>query len=391
MLLGPGDDCAVIARAVALLVTIDALVEGVHFRRGWLSPAELGRRAFAVNASDLAAMGGAPRWGVVQIAAPPRLPAADVAAISRALAAAARRAGATLVGGNLSRARELSVALALIGEAPPRPVTRAGARPGDALYVTGQLGGSALGVRLLRRGIRSGPAVRRFRAPTPRLVAGALLARRRLASAMIDVSDGLLQDLGHLCAASAVGARLELARVPCSPAVRRAGIDLALSGGEDYELLFAVPRRREAALMRVASQFGCAVTRIGECTREPGIHVIDGATRARGPPAGMPFPNHGFRGPGSVVPRARTCHNSRRRAGEPAQISAASRRASGSTRRSTPSSISVRGPRLRQGRSPSALRLGVPRWCWSGARLSSRCDRPPLRARGRGHRHPPRC
>jgi len=276
VLLGPGDDCAVVApRGRALLVTIDALVEGVHFRRGWLSPAELGRKAFAVNASDLAAMGGAPRWGVVQIAAPPRLPAADVVAISRAIAAAARRAGASLVGGNLSRARELSVALALIGEAPPRPVTRAGARPGDALYVTGRIGDAALGVRLLRRGIRSGPAVSRFRAPTPRLAAGALLARRRLASAMIDVSDGLLQDLGHLCAASAVGARIELARVPCAPAVRRAGIDLALTGGEDYELLFAVPRRRETALARVASQFGCAVTRIGECTRGGGIRVVD--------------------------------------------------------------------------------------------------------------------
>ncbi len=283
VILGPGDDCAVVApRGRTLLVTVDALVEGVHFRRNWLTPTELGRKAFAVNASDLAAMGGTPRWGVVQIAAPSHLPAADVVAITRALAAAARRAGAGLVGGNLSRARELSVTLTLIGDAPPRPVTRAGARPGDALYVTGRLGEAALGVRLLRSGrAASGPAVRRFRTPTPRLAAGSLLARRGLASAMIDVSDGLFQDLGHLCAASAVGARIELACVPCSPAVRHAGIALALTGGEDYELLFSVPPRREAALARAAGRFECAVTRIGECTRGGGITVVDAAGQER--------------------------------------------------------------------------------------------------------------
>ncbi|HSQ00851.1 MAG TPA: thiamine-phosphate kinase, partial [Candidatus Dormibacteraeota bacterium] len=161
VLLGPGDDCAVVApRGRALLFTIDALVEGVHFRRDWLTLAELGRKAFAVTASDIAAMGGIPRWCVLQIATPPRTAAADATTISRAIAAAAARAGAALVGGNLSRARELSVALALIGDAPPRPLTRAGARPGDALYVTGRLGDAALGLRLLRRRRdASGPAV----------------------------------------------------------------------------------------------------------------------------------------------------------------------------------------------------------------------------------------
>ena len=274
--LGPGDDCAVVAARGALLLTVDALVEGVHFRRDWLTPAALGRKAFAVNASDIAAMGGQPRWCVVQIGAPARTPAADVAAISRAVAGAAARAGAALVGGNLSRAAELSVTLALIGAAPPRPLTRAGARPGDAIYVTGALGDAALGVRLLRRErTAQGAAVRRFRAPTPRLAAGALLARRRLASAMIDVSDGLVQDLGHLCAASRVGARVELARVPCSAAVRRAGVELALHGGEDYELLFTVPPRREAALARAAGQLGCRITRIGEVTRGRRVRVVD--------------------------------------------------------------------------------------------------------------------
>lgn len=281
--LGPGDDCAIVVPgARPLLLTVDALVEGVHFRRAWLTPAQLGRRAFAVNASDIAAMGGAPRWCVVHIGAPPRVPAADVAAVSRGLAAAARRAGATLVGGNLSRAAELSVTVALIGEAPPRPVTRAGARPGDALYVTGRLGLAGLGVRRLRRDARAADAAaRRWRQPIARLAAGAALARRGLASAMIDVSDGLLQDLGHLCRASGVGAALEIARLP-------AGADpaLALRGGEDYELLFAVPPRREAALARAASSLGCPITRIGECTRARRIQVLDATGRSVRAPGG---------------------------------------------------------------------------------------------------------
>jgi thiamine-monophosphate kinase len=283
VLLGPGDDCAVVrTRAGGLLITVDALVAGVHFRPGWLTPAALGRKAFAVNASDVAAMRGAPRWCVTHIGAPPRTPAAAVEAIARGVAAAAAAVGAAAVGGNLSRAAELSVTVTLVGAAPPRPLTRAGARPGDVLYVTGTLGDAALGVRQLRRSSAArGPQVARFRRPLARLAAGALLARRRIASAMIDVSDGLLQDLGHLCAASRVGARLELARLPCSAAVRRAGLGLALAGGEDYELLFSVPPRRAAALTRHAAALGCRITRIGVCTaRRDGLRVVDAHGRA---------------------------------------------------------------------------------------------------------------
>ncbi len=286
VVLGVGDDCAVLgAPRQPLLFTVDGLVEGVHFRPGWLTPSQLGRKAFAVNASDVAAMGGRPRWCVVQLAAPTSTRAAGLLAISRAVAAAAAAAGAALVGGNLSRASELSVCVALIGAAPPRPVRRTGARVGDRLYVTGALGEAALGRRLLaRRRAARGTAVDRFRAPTARLDAGSLLARHRLASAMIDVSDGLLQDLGHLCAASGVGAAVELARLPISPAVRRAGIDLALYGGEDYELLCAVPPRREAALRRIAARLDCPLTRIGVCTaRAAGVRLIGeggGARRA---------------------------------------------------------------------------------------------------------------
>ena len=281
--LGPGDDCAVVeTRSGRLLLTIDALVEGVHFRRGWLTPQQLGRKAFLVNASDIAAMGGAPRWCAINLTAPPHAPAADLAAISRGVAAAAQEHGAVLVGGNLARARQISVALALLGDAPPRPVTRRGAKAGDLLFVTGHLGEAALGLRELRRdpAARSA-AVQRFREPPVRLRAGALLARSRLASALIDVSDGLVQDLGHLCAASRVGARLFIDHIPMPPPVRRAGVRLALTGGEDYELLCAVPARHRRRVERLAARFGCAFTRIGECVpARGGVRVVDAEGRA---------------------------------------------------------------------------------------------------------------
>jgi thiamine-monophosphate kinase len=260
--LGPGDDCAVVrSGARQLLLTVDALVEGVHFLPGWLTPAQLGRKAFLVNASDVAAMGGAPRWCVLNLAAPRSARAADLAAISRGVAAAAAAAGASLVGGNLSRARELSVTVALVGEAPERPLTRRGARPGDLLYVTGALGEAVLGVRQLRRdaGAR-GAAVRRFRTPPVRLRAGALLARSGLAAAMIDVSDGLVQDLRHLCSASRVGARIALERVPAPPPEART-------------TSCSVPFRRVIVAASSASRRGLAVrsrTSGRACRHAPG-------------------------------------------------------------------------------------------------------------------------
>jgi thiamine-monophosphate kinase len=281
VVLGAGDDCAIVALGgQRLLFTVDALVEGVHFRPAWMTPSQIGRKLFAVNASDVAAMGGRPRWCVLDVGAPGRTAAADLLALARAAAAAAAEAGAVLVGGNLTSAPALSATLALIGEAPPRPVLRRGARPGDLLYVTGTLGDAALGLRALRRDAAArGVAVRRFRAPTPRLRAGALLARGGLARAMIDVSDGLVQDLGHVCAASGVGARIELARVPASAAVRAADVGLALTGGEDYELLCAVAPASRGRAERVARRFGCRFTRIGVCTPGAGVRVVDAQGR----------------------------------------------------------------------------------------------------------------
>lgn len=283
VLVGPGDDAALVAGATRrLLVTTDALVEGVHFRRGWLRPEQIGRKAYLVNASDIAAMGGRPRFCLVSVGASPDLPSRDLIALHRGLRAAADETGAQLVGGNLTRAPELFVSVTLLGEAPRRPALRSGARPGDLLYVTGTLGDAALGLEMLRRdpGARGAP-VSRFREPPERLRAGALLSRPGHASAMIDVSDGLLQDLGHLCRASGVGARVDASLLPASRSVRRRGLSLALGGGEDYELLCAVPARNQARVERLRSRIGCRLTRIGCCVpQRSGLQVIDERGRA---------------------------------------------------------------------------------------------------------------
>ncbi len=283
VLLGPGDDTAVL-RAVRrpMLLTTDALVEHVHFRRRWLSWRALGARVFEVNASDIAAMGGRPIAAVLGVAAPPDLPTAALRDIVRGLCTAARRAGAALAGGNLASARDVSLTVALVGEAPASPVTRAGGRAGDQLFVTGHLGGAALGLRLLRRPrhISGGDAaIRRWQRPVARLRAGGVVARRGLATAMIDLSDGLLLDASRLCRASRVGAVLRSDRLPLAPALRglmpRAALELALAGGEDYELLFAVPPSQVAALGRLRTTLGCRVSHVGALVPGSGVRVID--------------------------------------------------------------------------------------------------------------------
>lgn len=277
VVVGPGDDCAVLRiGGRSWIWTTDCQIEGTHFDRRWMTPRQIGRKAYLVNASDIAAMGGRPRYALVSLAAPSELLARDLADVQRGIVAAAEQDGAVVVGGNLARAPGLEVSLSLLGTAPRRAVLRSGGRPGDALYVTGSLGEAALGLRRLGEnpGAR-GRAVSRFRRPQPRLRAGAILAERGLASAMIDLSDGLSQDLGRLCRASGVGARIELEALPMTGAVRRAGVALALSGGEDYELLCAVPVRKEKLLSRLSRNFGCAMTRIGELTGAgEGIVVI---------------------------------------------------------------------------------------------------------------------
>jgi thiamine-monophosphate kinase len=263
---GPGDDAAVLrAERRPFVVTTDALHEGVHFRRGWASWPVLGRRALRASLSDLSAMAAAPRASVLALGVPRGMAAHDLHAFARAYAAEGRRHGAPLVGGNVSRAARFAATSTVLGVLPGTAVTRAGARPGDALFVTGSVGGMAAAVRARR-------ANRRAALPLPPVRVAAGLALAGIASAMIDVSDGIVQDLGHVCRASRVGAEVDLSRLPLAASCRRlgaAGRILAATGGEDYELLFTVPTARLRRL--AAARLGCRVTRIG--TILPGRRV----------------------------------------------------------------------------------------------------------------------
>jgi thiamine-monophosphate kinase len=274
-------------------------VEDVHFTRAHFSPEDIGHKALAVNLSDLAAMGAKPAWFLCALALPADFSQAHAVRLARGMAQLARESRIALVGGNVTRARELSVTLTVAGSAPLRPLTRAGARAGELLYVSGTLGEARLGLRQLQEGVRRGEPVRRQRRPTPRLALGRLAAR--FASAGLDLSDGLAQDLRHLCEASGVGARVELARLPVRPAVVRAlggseaGLRQALAGGEDYELLLALPPARARAFERACAQAGHTVTRVGALTPGRERVILDAKGRRVAPPAGH---DHLASGPG---------------------------------------------------------------------------------------------
>jgi len=267
--LGIGDDAALlrVRRGEAVAVTSDAFVEDVHFRLDQETPRVAGRRALAANLSDLAAMGARPLGFTLALAAPPETPLRTVLGMGRGLLDLAVRYACPWVGGNVTRASELSLTIAAVGAVPPgRALRRDGARPGDRVLVTGSLGGAALA--------RARGRVRG--APEPRLAAGRALRGR--ATACIDVSDGLLADLGHLCEASGVGAELDARRVPrprgFEAACRRLGLEpdrLALAGGDDLELLFTVPERGPGA-PALAARLGVPVTQVGVLDRR-GLRV----------------------------------------------------------------------------------------------------------------------
>lgn len=289
---GPGDDCAVVPPARGeLCVTTDAVFEGVHFSSARFSPEDIGHKALAVNLSDLASMGAKPTWFVCALALPPTATAKLIRGLARGMSALARQSGIRLVGGNFTRASELSITVTAAGEVPRGgALLRSGGRPGDVLFVTGTLGDARLGLLRLQAGITRAPELRRQRRPTPKLRAG--LIARRFASAAVDLSDGLAQDLGHLCKASGVGAHVSLERLPLSRAMGDAFASaedaalLALAGGEDYELLLAVPPARAAAFARACRRAGEQVTDIGVLTRGDDL-LIESASGARiAPPEG---------------------------------------------------------------------------------------------------------
>jgi len=286
-LLGPGDDAAIIARgAGAQLVTIDSMVEGMHFDLRWGTPEQLGARALIVNLSDIAAMGGAPKACVVNLAIRPGLSPEFFERMYAGLGRAARVARVDVIGGNIARAEQLAITIALIGDAPAKPLRRDAARPGDGIFVTGTLGDAAVGWRILEGKLRARGAARthlinRYLAPTARLAAGARLARIRPAPAAIDISDGLWQDLGHILKRSRVGAEIDPSAIPVSDAYRavmRGDLSLALGGGEDYELLFCV--RPKYGARRLAAMLGVPVARIGTIVKGREARFLGGGAPA---------------------------------------------------------------------------------------------------------------
>jgi thiamine-monophosphate kinase len=289
--LGSGDDAAITVPSGATATSVDALVEGVHFDRDTASLAQIGHKALAAALSDLAAMGAEPGEAYVVLGLPPDLGEAGCIELLDGMATLARASKTSLVGGDVSRAEQLVLAITVVGHAaePERLVSRAGAQPGDALVLSGDLGGAAAGLLLLERpelGKAIAPeTAERLRLrqlePQPRLGAGMALAALG-ATAMIDLSDGLGGDAGHLAESSGAGLRIDAAGLPLAAGVAEiasaAGHDptqLAISGGEDYELLASVPAEQVERARKVVAEAseGLGLSPIGEVVAGEGVEI----------------------------------------------------------------------------------------------------------------------
>lgn len=249
VILGVGDDCAAIKISMdfRLLLTTDMLIEGIHFRRDWMTPFEIGRKAMLVNLSDIAAMGGVPRYALVSVGLPKGMGLGGAADLFKGLRRTAEGEGVSIVGGDTNASPRLVVNVTLVGEVRGRVLTRSGARVGDDIWVTGTLGQSSLGLAALRRGRKKGYEryIRSHKTPSCRIEIGRILAKNLRVHSLIDLSDGLLGDLRHILEESRVGAEVHADQVPVlagfTPAARALGLNpdrLKLAGGEDYELLF---------------------------------------------------------------------------------------------------------------------------------------------------------
>jgi thiamine-monophosphate kinase len=282
LILGIGDDAAVIRGAKgSSLLTTDLLIEGVHFIAS-LHPARyLGRKSLNVNLSDIAAMGGTPRFALLGLALRKGIARAWVRSFFGGLQAAAEEAGVTLIGGDISVAKRIVVSITVLGEAR-NFIRRSGARPGDLIFVSGCLGDAAAGLRLLRRGFRLGQdkradyLLRAFLDPAPQIALGRALSRLNAASSMIDTSDGLSVDLLHLCEESGTGAEIDLDSLPLSPAIRifeKKPERLALHGGEDYQLLFSVSPGKLSRVTGLQKRY--LIRQVGRMTRGKGVQVVN--------------------------------------------------------------------------------------------------------------------
>jgi thiamine-monophosphate kinase len=283
--IGIGDDCAVLrllprrGKGKDVLVTTDFTLEGIHFRRDWHPAESVGHRCLARGLSDIAAMGGEPVAAFLSLALPRALPQSWLDRFARSLIRTAERYGVTLAGGDTAESPNGILAdIIVVGTAPRgKAVLRSGARPGDRIYVSGELGGSAAAVREMRKRPKRKLNPREYPRhffPEPRLELGGILGEKGLASAMIDTSDGLSTDLAHLCEESGVGAEIQAELIPrarVGKPAREVDLQFALHGGEDYELLFTVP-----ASKRIPSRIaGIPITHIGHITRNRKIFLMN--------------------------------------------------------------------------------------------------------------------
>ncbi|HMD07740.1 MAG TPA: thiamine-phosphate kinase [Candidatus Acidoferrum sp.] len=297
--LGIGDDAALFksTNGCDQILTCDWFLEGTHFLRDKHPPDAVGRKCLARAVSDVAAMGGVPRCFLLSLALPASHTGLWLDQFLQGLQRAAKLFRCVLAGGDTTRRKDILVNVTAVGEVRTGgAVLRSGARPGDVLFVSGRLGEAELGLRLIRKGKRLAssrdPILKKHLYPEPRLALGRWLAENRLASAMMDLSDGLSTDLPRLCAASGVGARLTASKIPVVrvPRGEQAGDasmrDLALHGGDDYELLFTVPRKKLKRIPR--SQNGIPITAIGEIMKKRMLLLVDEAGRE------VPLPNLGW-------------------------------------------------------------------------------------------------
>jgi thiamine-monophosphate kinase len=278
---GIGDDCAVvpIPRGHDALITTDFSLEGVHFKRAWHPPESVGHRCLTRGLSDIAAMGGEPVAVFLSLALPGKLPQRWVDGFLRGLLKLAGEFKVSLAGGDTARSPAgIMTDIVVLGSVPKgKTVLRSGARPGDRIFVTGQLGGSAATLDMLAKGkkLRAIDFASHFH-PTPQIAVGRFLREKELASAMIDISDGLSTDLGHICEESGVGAEIQSDAIPVASirmgnTARKVNLKFALHGGEDYQLLFTTPEANN-----IPSQIaGVAITPIGSVTRRKKIFLRD--------------------------------------------------------------------------------------------------------------------
>lgn len=294
VVVGIGDDSAVIRPAPGrlLLCTSDTLMEGVHFTLDMISPKQLGKKAMVANLSDIAGMGGEPKYAMASIGLPRKISVEFVDEVFRGLKSVAKSYGVSIVGGDLVYSpSDIVINITILGEIEEGyTVLRSGARPGDAILVTGDLGASAAGLAILEADTRYlMPDARRDRVitrhltPIARVKEGRIIAQRKLATSMIDISDGLAGDMNHICSLSKVGAKIWAYEIPISQATRevaqklkRDPLDFALYGGEDFELLFTCrPERTQEAMDILKKRTKTSVSRIGEITpRRGGLQLI---------------------------------------------------------------------------------------------------------------------